>query len=218
MRPSRSALTCLTFDDNGVMPLGKEPVGVNGNYGGFVSSAGFGYTVGCGIAYAWLPADISRLDAIEIEYWVPVPRQDRRRTDTRGATIRNPRSYSAVSLRESQWGIRAPNLVRCPPSVRHPIRQPRMPRSAGFHGRFIDQQIDEVEQPRIVSNQNDHVDTRIQDVHDLENRLCAGKVDIVVLKQSRRNLKCPFSDFSRLHGTYSSGGQNQVWRESLFHK
>ena len=83
---------------------------------------------------------------------------------------------------------------------------------------FIDQQIDEVEQPRIVSNQNDHVDTWIQDVHDLENRLCAGKVDIVVLKQSRRNLKCLCSDFSRLHGTYSSGGQNQVWRESLLHK
>ena len=36
--------------------MGKEPVHVDGRPAGYVTSAGFGYSVGQAIAYAWLPA------------------------------------------------------------------------------------------------------------------------------------------------------------------
>jgi glycine cleavage system aminomethyltransferase T len=40
--------------------MGKEPVHLDGRLAGYVTSAGFGYTIGSAIAYAWLPAAAAR--------------------------------------------------------------------------------------------------------------------------------------------------------------
>ncbi len=67
-RPRR-ALRCLTVDDGTSMVLGKEPVYVNGEAAGYVTSAAYGYSVRKPIAYAWLPASGSEGDAVEVEYF-----------------------------------------------------------------------------------------------------------------------------------------------------
>jgi 4-methylaminobutanoate oxidase (formaldehyde-forming) len=50
-------LCCLTLADPGAVALGSEPVRVNGETVGRVTSGGYGYTVERSIAYAYLPAD-----------------------------------------------------------------------------------------------------------------------------------------------------------------
>lgn len=52
--PDRT-LCCLTLDDPSVVVMGREPVSVDGEVSGYVTSAGFGYSVGRSIAYAYLP-------------------------------------------------------------------------------------------------------------------------------------------------------------------
>jgi glycine cleavage system aminomethyltransferase T/glycine/D-amino acid oxidase-like deaminating enzyme len=52
-------LRCLTVDDPEVVALGNEPVRIDGQLQGRVTSGGFGYTVGRSIAYAYLPVDAS---------------------------------------------------------------------------------------------------------------------------------------------------------------
>ncbi|QLH19569.1 FAD-dependent oxidoreductase [Streptomyces sp. Rer75] len=52
-------LTCLTIDDPGSVVMGKEPVYDGDRPVGYVTSAAFGYTIGKGIAYAWLPAELA---------------------------------------------------------------------------------------------------------------------------------------------------------------
>ncbi|RBM19029.1 FAD-dependent oxidoreductase [Streptomyces sp. PT12] len=58
-------LACLTLDDPAAIVLGNEPVYAGGpgraatSPVGYVTSAGYGYTVGRAIAYAWLPADLA---------------------------------------------------------------------------------------------------------------------------------------------------------------
>jgi glycine cleavage system aminomethyltransferase T len=51
-------LTCLTLDD---VVMGKEPVydGPGGECVGYVTSAAWGHTIGRGIAYAWLPTELT---------------------------------------------------------------------------------------------------------------------------------------------------------------
>jgi dimethylglycine oxidase len=51
-------LTCLTLDAH---VLGKEPVYDRDQVVGYVTSAAYGYTIGTGIAYAWLPAELATL-------------------------------------------------------------------------------------------------------------------------------------------------------------
>jgi glycine cleavage system aminomethyltransferase T len=51
-------LACLTYDDAEVL-LGREPVLDNGNAVGYITSAAYGYTIGRGIAYAWLPVALA---------------------------------------------------------------------------------------------------------------------------------------------------------------
>ncbi|MEV7085683.1 FAD-dependent oxidoreductase [Streptomyces sp. NPDC093085] len=58
------ALTCLTLDDPAAVVLGSEPVYGAGAPGGaapvgYVTSAGYGYSVGRTVAYAWLPAPLA---------------------------------------------------------------------------------------------------------------------------------------------------------------
>jgi glycine cleavage system aminomethyltransferase T len=53
----KKMLSCMTLEDGAVMPLGKEPVLSGDDVVGYVSSAGFGYTVGSAIAYGYLPIE-----------------------------------------------------------------------------------------------------------------------------------------------------------------
>ncbi|MGW2022124.1 GcvT family protein [Streptomyces decoyicus] len=63
-------LSCLTLDDPDAVVLGKEPVYVDGVPAGYVTSAAYGYTLGRGIAYAWLPASAAVPGtAVHIEYF-----------------------------------------------------------------------------------------------------------------------------------------------------
>ncbi|MFB0836119.1 GcvT family protein [Arthrobacter halodurans] len=68
-RPEEKVLRCLTVDDGTSMVLGKEPVYVDGEARGYVTSAAYGYTVRAPIAYAWLPATVGVGDAVSIEYF-----------------------------------------------------------------------------------------------------------------------------------------------------
>jgi dimethylglycine oxidase len=52
-------LACLTIDDPGAVVLGKEPVYDGDRCVGYVTTAAYGYTIGTGIAYAWLPASLA---------------------------------------------------------------------------------------------------------------------------------------------------------------
>ncbi|WP_232668489.1 GcvT family protein [Pseudonocardia sp. TRM90224] len=61
-------LTCLTVDDGRSVVLGHEPVFVDGEPAGYVTSAAFGHTVGRPIAYAWLPA-VEVGTSVEIQYF-----------------------------------------------------------------------------------------------------------------------------------------------------
>jgi glycine cleavage system aminomethyltransferase T len=60
----RRRLTCLTLPRDAAtgldgVVLGKEPVYDGDRCVGYVTSASYGYTIGTGIAYAWLPADLA---------------------------------------------------------------------------------------------------------------------------------------------------------------
>ncbi|MBT2387958.1 GcvT family protein [Streptomyces sp. ISL-1] len=61
-------LTCLTLDDPAAVVLGREPVHVDGVPAGYVTSAGYGYTIGRCIAYAWLPT-LPSGSAVHVEYF-----------------------------------------------------------------------------------------------------------------------------------------------------
>ncbi|MGW8376627.1 FAD-dependent oxidoreductase [Streptomyces sp. ODS28] len=63
-------LTCLTADDPAAIVLGNEPVFVDGESAGYVTSAAYGYTLGRCVAYAWLPASASVPGTpVHIEYF-----------------------------------------------------------------------------------------------------------------------------------------------------
>jgi glycine cleavage system aminomethyltransferase T/glycine/D-amino acid oxidase-like deaminating enzyme len=63
-------LSCITFDDPSHVVMGKEPIRANGDVVGFVTSAGYGYSIGRCIAYGYLPNDLaSEGTALEIEYF-----------------------------------------------------------------------------------------------------------------------------------------------------
>ncbi|MDX3797890.1 FAD-dependent oxidoreductase [Streptomyces sp. AK04-3B] len=66
----RRRLTCLTIDDPQSLVLGKEPVYDGDRAVGYVTSAAWGYTIGKGIAYAWLPAELATAGAtVHIGYF-----------------------------------------------------------------------------------------------------------------------------------------------------
>jgi dimethylglycine oxidase len=63
-------LTCLTFDDPSVAVLGKEPILVDGQVAGFVTSANYGYTVKHSIVYGYLPLDkATEGTTVEVQYF-----------------------------------------------------------------------------------------------------------------------------------------------------
>jgi len=64
------SLACLTIDNPADVVMGKEPVLRDDRAVGYVTSAAYGYTIGKGIAYAWLPADLAVPgEEVEIGYF-----------------------------------------------------------------------------------------------------------------------------------------------------
>jgi glycine cleavage system aminomethyltransferase T len=64
----QNILRSIVFDDPAAVALGKEPVYVDGSCVGYVTSAGYSATVGCTIAYAWLPAGTQVGDTVTVDY------------------------------------------------------------------------------------------------------------------------------------------------------
>ena len=64
-------LCCLTLSDNRVVALGKEPLRTqDGRIVGWVSSGGYGYSVGQSIVYAYLPIECAKEGTqLEIEFF-----------------------------------------------------------------------------------------------------------------------------------------------------
>ena len=62
-------LACLVIDDGHSVVLGHEPVFLDGQPVGYVTSAAFGHTVAAPIAYAWLPASATPGTRVEIQYF-----------------------------------------------------------------------------------------------------------------------------------------------------
>lgn len=63
-------LSCLCLNDPGVVVMGKEPVLADGAVVGYVTSAGYGYSAGESLAYAWLPAELAHEGAtVAVEYF-----------------------------------------------------------------------------------------------------------------------------------------------------
>jgi 4-methylaminobutanoate oxidase (formaldehyde-forming) len=60
-RPMRRRLACLVLDDPRSVALGNEPVRVEGEVVGRVTSGGYGFAVERSIAFALLPPDIAEV-------------------------------------------------------------------------------------------------------------------------------------------------------------
>jgi dimethylglycine oxidase len=68
-------LSCIVFDDPSVVVMGKEPIRHGGRLVSYVTSANYGYSIGRGIVYGYLPAELAiEGTAVEVEYfdeWYP---------------------------------------------------------------------------------------------------------------------------------------------------
>ena len=63
-------LVPLLLDDPQAVVMGKEPVYVDGEPVGYVTSAAYGYCVGASIAYAWLPGAAAVPETrVHVEYF-----------------------------------------------------------------------------------------------------------------------------------------------------
>jgi glycine cleavage system aminomethyltransferase T len=65
--PPRRRLRCLALEDPRSVALGNEPVRVDGEIVGRVTSGGYGYTVERSIAYAYLPVDVALETPVEVD-------------------------------------------------------------------------------------------------------------------------------------------------------
>ncbi|MGH3044834.1 MAG: aminomethyltransferase family protein, partial [Gaiellaceae bacterium] len=85
-------LACLVLDDPRSVALGSEPVRMDGEILGRVTSGGYGYSVERSIAYAYVPADSAEAErAVEVEIfgdWVPGRIADEPLWDPAGQRIR----------------------------------------------------------------------------------------------------------------------------------
>jgi dimethylglycine oxidase len=63
-------LSAMTFDDPRDVVMGKEPIWHDGRVVSYVTSANYGYSIGRGIVYGYLPTDIaSEGSPVEVEYF-----------------------------------------------------------------------------------------------------------------------------------------------------
>ena len=85
-------LACLVLDDPRSVALGSEPVRMDGEILGRVTSGGYGYSVERSIAYAYVPAESAEAErAVEVEIfgdWVPGRIADEPLWDPAGERIR----------------------------------------------------------------------------------------------------------------------------------
>jgi glycine cleavage system aminomethyltransferase T/glycine/D-amino acid oxidase-like deaminating enzyme len=85
-------LCCLQLTDPTVVLMGKEPVLRDGDVYGYVTSAGFGYSTGESLAYAYLPAGSAEEGTmVEVEYFgarFPATVVSEPRWDPEGARLR----------------------------------------------------------------------------------------------------------------------------------
>jgi len=65
--PAETKLACLVLDDPRSLVLGSEPVRIEGNVVGRVTSGGYGYSVGQSIAYAYVPASCQVDTAVVVD-------------------------------------------------------------------------------------------------------------------------------------------------------
>jgi glycine cleavage system aminomethyltransferase T/glycine/D-amino acid oxidase-like deaminating enzyme len=65
--PASTRLACLVLDDPRAVALGSEPVRIDGEVAGRVTSGGYGYTLGKSIAYAYIPAACPVDKAVEVD-------------------------------------------------------------------------------------------------------------------------------------------------------
>jgi 4-methylaminobutanoate oxidase (formaldehyde-forming) len=66
-KPLPNTLRVLVLDDPHTVAQGGEPVRVDGQIVGRVTSGGYGYTVGHPIAYAYLPTELAEGAAVDVE-------------------------------------------------------------------------------------------------------------------------------------------------------
>jgi len=85
-------LCCLRFDDPRAIVMGKEPVFHGDRVVGYVTSAGFGFSTGESLAYAYLPiACAIETMALTVEYFgesCPATVVSEPRWDPEGARLR----------------------------------------------------------------------------------------------------------------------------------
>jgi glycine cleavage system aminomethyltransferase T/glycine/D-amino acid oxidase-like deaminating enzyme len=89
--PSRR-LRCLVLEDPRSVALGNEPVRLDGEIVGRVTSGGYGYTVERSIAYAYMPAAVELDTAVEVDIfgrWVPASVTREPLFDPRGERVRS---------------------------------------------------------------------------------------------------------------------------------
>jgi 4-methylaminobutanoate oxidase (formaldehyde-forming) len=88
----RRRLRCLLLDDPLSVALGNEPVRVDGEISGRVTTGGYGYTVQRSIAYAYLPVSVEIGDAVEVEIfgrWVQAEVASEPLFDPKGERVRS---------------------------------------------------------------------------------------------------------------------------------
>jgi glycine cleavage system aminomethyltransferase T/glycine/D-amino acid oxidase-like deaminating enzyme len=89
--PPARRLRCLLLDDARAVALGNEPVRIEGEIAGRVTSGGYGYTVERSIAYAYVPAEVelgARLEVGIFGEWVGGEVAREPLFDPKGARIR----------------------------------------------------------------------------------------------------------------------------------
>ena len=63
-------LACITLDDPAAVVMGKEPIRHEGRVVSYVTSAAYGYSIGRGIVYGYLPVDLAvEGTPVEVEYF-----------------------------------------------------------------------------------------------------------------------------------------------------
>jgi len=65
--PPERRLRCVVLEDPRSVALGNEPVRLDGEIVGRVTSGGYGYTVERSIAYAYLPTEIGLGSGVEVD-------------------------------------------------------------------------------------------------------------------------------------------------------
>jgi 4-methylaminobutanoate oxidase (formaldehyde-forming) len=87
----RRRLRCLVLEDPRSVALGNEPVRLDGTVAGRVTTAGYGFSVGRSIAYAYLPPGAGPGTAVEVDVfgrWVPGEVAEEPLFDPKGERLR----------------------------------------------------------------------------------------------------------------------------------